>query len=266
MLNFLIFYPSVALGVMLILGCMARWLAVPTDRRRTEYVLVTAIFTILISSTAQAIANHLSRLRPLKYDLYVYAFDTFFGQPSFALGRFTLRHLWLEWILQFAYGIMPTVATLVLVPYIYLRESELRAAVKALMINLLAAPFLYLLFPVCGPQFAFPNFPAAAGTIVPHLVLLTAAPNGVPSVHTSTALLLLLLCRRWRIGMILGGLYLALIVMSTLASGQHYLFDLFAAIPYAYAVARVSGLLDKSPSVVDAKQPGCEAENGIAIT
>lgn len=262
MLNFLIFYPSVVLGVMLVLGCMARWLAVPLDRKRTEYVLITAIFTILISATAQSIANHLSRLRPLKYDLYIYAFDSFFGQPSFALGRFTLHHLWLEWILQFAYGAMPTAATLVLVPYIYLRESELRPAVKALIINLLAAPFFYLLFPVCGPQFAFPHFPAAAGKVVPHLILLTAAPNGVPSVHTSTAILLLLLCRRWRIGTILGSLYLALIVLSTLASGQHYLFDLFAAIPYAYAVARLSGLIGKSSRLVDTRQ----VENDIAMT
>jgi hypothetical protein len=240
---FLILDPSVALGVVLILGCLTRWFVAPTDRRRTEYLLVTAIFTVLASSVAQAIANNLSRLRPLKYDLFIYRFDAFFGEPSFALGRIVQRHHWLELILNIAYGIMPTVATVVIGTYIYLREGELKIAIQALVIGLLAAPVFYLLLPVCGPQYAFPQFPYAAGIVVARLIPLAAAPNGVPSVHTSTALLLLLLCCRWRTGVVLGSLYLGLIVMSTLASGQHYLFDLFAAVPYAFAVAHFSGLL-----------------------
>jgi Zn-dependent protease with chaperone function len=87
-LVFLALYPSVALGAILILGSVARWFIVPTDQRRTEYVLVAAIFTMLLSFVAQMIANSMSRLRPLKYDLFIYRFDAVFGQPSFALGRF----------------------------------------------------------------------------------------------------------------------------------------------------------------------------------
>jgi membrane-associated phospholipid phosphatase len=198
---------------------------------------------MLISAVAQAIADGMSQLRPLKYDLFIYQFDAWFGQPSFALGRIVQRHIWLEVILQIAYGIMPNVVAAALAAYIYLAEAELPIVLKAFAINLLAAPAFYLMLPVCGPQFAFPHFPQAAVVITARLIPLTAAPNGFPSVHTSTALLVLLITWRWWPGRALGILYLGLIVITTLASGQHYLFDLLAAVPYALIVARIAGLL-----------------------
>jgi membrane-associated phospholipid phosphatase len=70
---------------------------------------------------------------------------------------------------------------------------------------------------------------------VPHMIPVAAAPNGIPSVHFATALLVAWICRYWRPGQILAFLYLILIGISTLASGQHYLFDLIVAVPYAIA-------------------------------
>lgn len=242
MLVFLVTSPSVAIGAILIIGCIFRWSVIASDRRRTEYVLIAAIFTVLISAGAQAVADNMSRLRPLKYDLFIYQFDAWFGQPSFVLGRMVQRHFWLEVILEVAYGVLPNVVAAVLAAYIFLFEGEVAALVKAFAINLLAAPVFYLLLPVCGPQFAFPQFPQAAGFVTAHLIPLAAAPNGFPSIHTSTALLVLLSVWRWPAGRVLGSLYFALIVMSTLASGQHYLFDLIAAVPYALIAARIAGI------------------------
>jgi membrane-associated phospholipid phosphatase len=68
------------------------------------------------------------------------------------------------------------------------------------------------------------------------MVRIDAAPNGIPSVHTSTALLMVWFCRKSRMGFVLAFVYLLLIVAATLASGQHYAVDLLAAVPYTVGV------------------------------
>jgi membrane-associated phospholipid phosphatase len=55
-------------------------------------------------------------------------------------------------------------------------------------------------------------------------------------VHASTALLMVWFSRKSRAGLAAAMVYLLLIVVSTLASGQHYGVDLVAAIPYAVSV------------------------------
>lgn len=242
MLDFLLFYPSVAALAVLVFVLAARWSLVPSDRKRTGYVLVTAIYTVIFSAIAEWIANSMSRIRPLKLDEYIYRIDGLFGEPSFLLGRVVTRHLWVEVVLELAYGLLSTVAAAVLVAQLWVpeSESEFRVALRAFLLSLLIAPLFYLVLPVCGPQFAFPQFPRSPGHITPHPVLLTAAPNGVPSVHFSTALLILWFARRWWLGRILGVIYLVLIFFATLASGQHYLFDLLVAIPYAATMIAVT--------------------------
>jgi membrane-associated phospholipid phosphatase len=112
-------------------------------------------------------------------------------------------------------------------------QSETIRLIETFLLNLIAAVPLYLIFPVCGPGFAFPSYPALPQMpLIPHMIAINAAPNGVPSVHTSTALLILWFMWRWPWGRIAASGYLALIVLATLGGGQHYLFDLICAIPY----------------------------------
>jgi hypothetical protein len=144
MLAALLVYPSFALLAVIIVGCLLRWQLVPNDRRRTELVMTIAILASIISALAQAIANGLSRLRPLKADLYIYRFDALFSQPSFFLGRIAIRHLWLEVLLQFAYGVLPIAVSAVIAAYIYLRPAELRFVVLAFALNLFVAPIFYM--------------------------------------------------------------------------------------------------------------------------
>ncbi|HTF69672.1 MAG TPA: hypothetical protein VK638_44040, partial [Edaphobacter sp.] len=68
-MNFFIAYPAVALTLPLVLAIAARWSIVPADRKRTEWLLVAATLVVPLGATAEAIANLLSRIRPLKYDL-----------------------------------------------------------------------------------------------------------------------------------------------------------------------------------------------------
>jgi hypothetical protein len=244
LLVLLISLPGVAVTAALVPALAARWFLAPRDRKRTEWLLVCVALAEPAGAAAQLTANRLSDLRPLKLDLYVYQFDRLFGEPSFALGQLVQAHFWLKILVSVAYGLLPTMifaafaASLLLIG-----ERQAIAAARAFLLNLFLAVPLYLLFPVCGPAFAFPAFPALPrlGGALP--MAIAAAPNGVPSVHTSSAILVLVFLWRWPWGRAAGAVYLGLIVLSTLGSGQHYFFDLLCALPYSAAVLWISARL-----------------------
>lgn len=242
MLNFLITYPSVAIAFLFVFVFIGRWNLVPADRRRSEYLLVMTLFSVIAGSVAQAIANNLTYLRPLKYDLYIYQIDKVFGEPSFILGRLVSDHIWLQYLVGFSYGIIPMMMLGVFAAYLYFRsEREAWQVVWTFGLNFMAILPLYLLCPVCGPRFAFPDFPTLPAHAALRAIPLSFAPNGIPSGHTSAALLIFWLLRPWLWGRIAGTVFLGLTIFATLGSGQHYFFDLLCAVPYAagiYWIAR----------------------------
>lgn len=198
---------------------------------------------------AEGIAKLLSDLRPLKYDLFVYKFDRLFGEPSFAIGRTVNHHEALILLVSVSYGLLPIGMLAVFGVYLWLKsENDCIQILTTFVLNLFAAVPFYLLFPVCGPAFAFRGFPFTEPRVSPRMLALNAAPNGVPSVHTSTALLILWFLWDWRWGRILGIIFLVLTILATLGSGQHYVFDLICALPYAAIVYFVSHRLVQSKS------------------
>lgn len=247
LLAFFVAFPAVAAVAVIVLVLFWRWQFRPADRKRTEMLLAATLLAVPAAAACEAVTNWLSMLRPLKYDLYIYRLDGLLGfQPSFFLGRIAARHLWLEILLNVAYGLLPCAMLAVWAAYLWKRADESGTVLLTFVANLFLAVPIYLLIPVCGPAFAFHSFPLSPGPVIPHLLAIHAPPNGVPSVHTSTALLVLWFARKWRFGTIAASIYLALIVFSTLASGQHYLFDLLTAVPYAMAVYALSALPFKS--------------------
>jgi len=249
MLSLLIDSPEVVITLVLVLWMICRWSLVPADRTRTEWMLVMSCLAVPLGGLAHAVANYLSQVRPLKYDEYVYQIDALFGQPSFVLGRWVQAHFALRVLISVSYQLTPMVIVGVFALYLWGRSKEESLCVlRVFLLNLASAPLFYLLFPVCGPMFAFPGFPyIEPHLLAPHTVLLTAAPNAVPSIHMSSALLILWFLRPWRWASALGWLFLALTVLATLAGGEHYLFDLLCAIPYTVAVYRISYRLEAVP-------------------
>lgn len=231
-----LYYPAVPISFILVLTCLLRWFLSPRDQRRTELILLASLFCLPATMLAEYTVIRLSALRPWKYDEFVYRFDLWLGEPSFYLGRLAKQHRIFDDTISVSYGLLPIAMIAVLAIFLYLRESEVGIAVKAFALNLLAALPIYLLFPVCGPQFAFPTFPDAPPAFTAHPLLLSAPPNGVPSVHASTAILILLFLWPWTWGKIAGSIFLVLTILATLASGQHYAFDLLCSIPYSWAV------------------------------
>ena len=236
--QFLIQFPGIAVTGILVPLIALRWFILPADRQRTEWLLVASVLIQPAAAFAEFFARNLSRICPRKYDLYGYRFDSFFGQPSFHLGQLVWAHSWSKILVSTSYGLLPTAVLATFAAYLWLRpQHEIRSLVKAFVLNLFIAVIFYVLIPVCGPAFAFPHFPELPqGTITLHAMAIDAAPNGIPSVHMSTAILVAWFLRRWRWGLIVGGLFSALTVIATLGSGQHYLLDLFCAVPYSIGI------------------------------
>jgi len=257
LISFLISFPSVVLVALLAVVLWIRWNLVPSDRKRTEIFLALVALAEPAEILAQLVANGISSLCPLKYDLYIYHFDKIFGSPSFAVGQLVFRHEWLLILVSIVYGLLPIAVLITLGSYLWLvGVEEMVRALKAFVLNLFAALPVYLCIPVCGPQFAFRDFPRAPQMVAPHPMDLSAAPNGIPSVHFSTSLLVLWFLSRWKCGRIVGFAFAALMVIATLGSGQHYCLDLLCAIPYVAGVLWVTGLKESKAVAVKSFSAG----------
>ncbi len=253
-------YTGFTIPALVSLICLARWFVVPTDRKRTEWLLVAVLLAEPARVLSLVIAQALSRLRPLKYDLYIYRVDAIFGEPSFRLGQIVLPHHGLDVVMQVSYSLLSLGMVGTFAVYLWLRPAEIGKVARIFALNVFLAVGFYLLIPVCGPEFAFPQFPQLpALPLIPHRIALAAAPNGIPSVHTSTALLVLWLLRRWGWGRFAATIFLVLTLLSTMSGGQHYFFDLLCAVPYAAGIvwldsrfAARSAARASTPSLVSA--------------
>jgi hypothetical protein len=247
-MNFLIAYPSVPCVFVLVIAMAVRWFAVPSDQKRTEWMLVIAALALPIKALAEWCATRLDRIRPLKYDLYVYRIDALFGQPSFATGSVVEHHASLKILVSVSYGLLAIMIPLTFAAYLWLAsEIETVVLAYAFLLDFFLAVPIYLVIPVCGPAFAFPNFPFnGQQNISPHPIPIAAAPNGIPSVHMASALLIFWFLRRWRWGTVVGAGFAGLTAFATLGSGQHYFVDLICAVPYSVVVYRISREIAKT--------------------
>jgi hypothetical protein len=227
--------PSVALVLM---ACCVYLYFHGTNKRLDRFMVAVTLAVpahILVTLGADQVAQ----VRPAKFDLYIYWFDKWIGfEPGFAMSRVVVSHLPLIVVLAVTYQLLPLAIVAIYGAYLWRRSDREAVSLAAVFIlNLALGVPLYFLFPVCGPAYAFSGFPAEpAGPIVPHPILLNAPPNGMPSIHFSTALLILWYSRKLPYGRWIGAAYLLLTAASTLSSGEHYILDLAAAVPYAIAV------------------------------
>ena len=228
-------YISTVLGAGIVIGVAARYIAVPSDSKRNDRLMLVALFTLLGGWGSTAIANAMGYIPLPKCDLFIYAVDRHLGSPSFVLGTVCALHPALFSLLNSAYTALPVVVTLVLLRYAWDGYS-LNEPATAFLLNVLLAPFLYLLIPVAGPRYAFASFPREPALATLHVISLHAPPNGIPSVHMSTAILIVRFAWRWKIGRWFAVLYLVATIISTMAVGEHYAIDLLAGIPYALGV------------------------------
>src|SRR5690242_2724263 len=120
------------------------------------------------------------------------------------------------------------------VALVYVVERDLEM-LEVLALGLMIAPAFYWLVPAVGPVHAFPGWPYQE----PHVAFRLLTENNsllprncFPSGHLMLAFVPVLYARTWRLRALALG-YLALMVMATVGSGEHYVVDLLAAIPYS---------------------------------
>jgi len=197
------------------------------------FVIITAA---VLSGTGHA--------HPVTLDRVLYAFDGSLGfQPSFLLGRLLARWAWLGGLAKVSYEQVP-VAVLIL--YTSRMGAPERTRPNVLLVigaASLVGYLLYALLPAAGPLYLFPSrFPNSAPplaglALLPVAVAADIPRNAMPSLHMAWAVLLWWNARRSAFWVRAGyGLYLALTVLFTLGSGEHYLIDLVVALPFALAV------------------------------
>lgn len=240
MLRFLTKYPEVVLCSLIACVALAKLRTRGRQRTKAELLLLAAAFGIAGTPLAQWTLARLSALRPWKLDPYIFRLDGLLGfQPSFAVGVLVNHLPWLAFLCGVSYYGLPAVYVGVFA--LHLKTRSFRDAgevAAAFALNLFASLPIYLLFPVCGPAYAFPGFPYQVPLhVAAQAIQISAPPNGVPSVHFSSALLILWFLRPWRWGIVFGLAFLAITTIATLGSGEHYAFDLVVAVPYAVVVA-----------------------------
>lgn len=217
-----------------------RWFTTPADRKRTELLLLTYFYAMPALLFAEELllwlVSLITHYRVERYDLYAYAFDRFFGNPSFFFGQWVASSSFLTAAANQVYNSPVLAMVTIFTVYVYLRENEKWVVLKAYAISLFLQLPIYVACPVSGPKFAFPHFPRNPGNVIPHEIVLKAVPNGVPSIHMTLALLTAVMLQPWRWGKLAGAVYVVMTFVTILGNGQHYLFDIFTSIPYTWLV------------------------------
>lgn len=240
MSTLLIVYPGIVITFVAVFALAIRW-QFSLDRKRTETLLALVLLAEPAGMACEFIAHKISALEPLKFDPFVFYADKLIGLPGFHLAQIVYAHEWLKILVSVSYGLGPMAALGTLAMYLWFAEAEFPRVLRAILLNLFLAPLIYLAFPVCGPAFAVASFPRIPASVPLHAMLINAAPNGVPSVHTSSALLVMWFLWRWKWGRVAGVNFLLLTILATLGSGQHYVFDLLCAVPYAGTWVWITG-------------------------
>ena len=261
------------LGAFLMLGW--RWLwSESAERQKTYAVLAPAAALVCFVLSAQRALSLANLLYPKTFDLYLYLFDGSFGfQPSFLAGRAMAASSVLRFAASLTYISLPFVMALVYA----LRQPKGtgRPSWDIITLFLLAGLggwALYNIVPATGPAYVFGmDFPWRS---LPynslHRLLLEQVPvsadiprNAIPSLHLAWVVLLYWntkgLSRALRIFM---AAYLALTVVSTLGTGEHYFVDLVAGIPFAFFVQSVVSPGHKP----EASKRAIAAATGLALT
>jgi len=233
---------SFGLASLLWLGGIVLWRGRASEPEAYCALLPGAVLTFLILGASYSL-NMASMLHAKTYDLYAYVFDGALGfQPSFLVGRILARNPWLFPLVKLSYeGIVLAMAALY-AAFMTRRKRPVWEIIELLFAPAMVGYLFFSVFPVCGPHYAFPlDYPNA---YLPyrflHRLALEAVPllpafprNGVPSLHMTWALMIWLNTRglpRW-----MRATAAALVLATgfdTLATGEHYLFDLVVSLPF----------------------------------
>lgn len=264
-------------GAALILGLRALW-SERDDRDNAIALLAPALVLIVFILGCARVLSLTSGVNPQTDDAWLYAFDGSLGfQPSFVLGRITYNSLSLTRVALLTYLSLPFAMAFVCAWQI--PRGARRVSWYMLTVLLLAGAagwMLYTIVPGTGPTYAFGRgFPwdALPYNALQHFALgkmkvpVTIPRNAMPSLHVAWAVLLCWNSRRFSAALrSVMVLFLLITVFATLGTGQHYLVDLVASLPFAVSVQAAAFLLFRAQSAAGRSRLITAAIAGLAIT
>ena len=227
-----------AVGWMLcILGLLVWMWFHPREHFGPKILVLILVFSAL-GPVCDAVMNSENAHHPLKFDYFLYRVDRNLGVSAFSVAR-----LFAEWQRSVLYQLYQSLTLAMIVWYgVHLRRRDGRPnrLLIAYAVNFAIGCCLYLVLPACGPRHAFGgSFPAGDPVVPLILVKVDRWPNAIPSLHVSTALLLVLFAGKSRVLRSIAWVYLAGTVAATLAF-EHYTIDLIVAVPFACFVTRAA--------------------------
>ena len=234
-----------ALGV---LGMHTIW-AKAEERKLLLYGFVPAVLFVASEWTASYLLDLTESLHPKTFDLFLYSFDSSLRlQISFLVGQFLLKNLWLRTASLAIYIGLPLPLALVYAAQLRRQKEKALAVMIAFLATGPIGVLCYNMLPACGPVHlfgaAFPWNPLSSAdamhlNVVP--VVMKGARNAIPSLHMTWVLLVWWNSRglaRWIRAIAL--LFVALTVLATLGTGEHYFIDLVVAFPFSLMVQALS--------------------------
>lgn len=236
---------AVAVSTLVALGLRDR--ALPLQRRLIGTLCIGFVLILAHDAFADALLRFTAALHPRTYDAVAFNIDATLGfDPSITFALVFNHWPWLMLLATVAYNILPLGCAALY--GLQLSRPE-RAPVSMLMVVAVsgaAALFAYHLCPIAGPRHAFGDhyFAWWSGALASAPDLVGPAPrNGLPSMHFGWALLL------WMNAHFLGSrirtcfaVFAALTGLATLATGEHYLVDLIAAVPWVVGLQALCSL------------------------
>src|SRR6266436_7424451 len=248
--------PGLAGILLLALRCI--WSERPA-RGSAFALLAPAVSMVFFVFSAQRVLGLANLLYSKTFDLYLFLADGSFGfQPSFFLSRAMVRSALLGIAVKLTYVSLPFVMALIYAMRIP-KNTERPAwdMISIFLLAGLAGSLLYNILPATGPLYAFHGYFPWQSLPYESLKRLRLEPislprdiprNAIPSLHVAWAILLWWNSRRLSLPIrIFTGAYLVLTILSTLATGEHYLVDIIAAIPFALCVQAI--VSPENPSV-----------------
>jgi len=173
-------------------------------------------------------------LLPFKYDHVLFRMDESLGVSAASIAQ----------PLQGICRVPLVVAYQLMVPmmicwFLVTRYRNLRGSVViAYVAELVVGPLLYALLPGCGPVYAFGARWLQPPQVEAGAIPLIGLPNAFPSLHVGTAFVFVLFAPG-RVSRSVSLVFLALTVLATLSTGEHYVIDLVAGLIFGCFAASV---------------------------
>ena len=212
------------------------------ERKLLLYAWVPAAIYIMTAPFIDVMHDWTTKAHPKTLDLYLLSFDSSLRlQLAFGVGQYYARLPWLRLSALLAY-----VAAAIPMALVYAgRLARFRErALPSILAFLIAGPMgflFYNLFPACGPLYvfgqAFPFHPpsiAFLSQLVLQPIAIPGLRNAMPSLHLAWTLQAWWYSKglSW-IERLVAFAFLALTVVATLGTGEHWFVDLIVAFPYA---------------------------------